>query len=132
LFYKNKETKDVVYLVKSDSKRSIVFEYKEDGVTTGGKILDYTKKEFKKSFVKFKKCAFTEPEDTMKKVILDDYETNKYAYDHNFDEYIDNKAYLDRKEEIEKQTEADRTRMMKELADDYNPNGIKVNDRLEG
>ena len=126
MFYKNKETKQIVLLVKSDSKRTIVFEYDENGVTTGGKILDYNKKEFKKLYVKDKKCSYVEADENMKKVILEDYETNRYAYDHNFDEYIDNKQYLDRQEEIEKQTEADRVRMMKELADDYNVNGISI------
>jgi len=126
LFYKNKETKQIVLLVKSDSKRSIIFEYDKDGVTTGGKILSYNKKEFKKMYIKNKKCTFQKPEENMIKTILTDYETNRYAYDHNFEDYIEEKRYLDRKEEIEKQTEADRRRMLKELADDYNPNGISI------
>jgi len=126
LFYKNKETKDTVYLVKSDSKKSIIFEYDENGTTTGGKILSYTKRDFKKNYVKDKKCTFAAPDENMKQTILQDYETNRYAYDNNFDEYIEDRKYQDRKEEIEKQTEADRRRMLKELADDYNPNGIKV------
>ena len=126
MFYKNKETKQIVFLVKSDSKKSIIFEYDENGVTNGGKILSYTKKEFKKMYIKDKKCTFQEPEENMKLTIIQDYETNRYAYDHNFEEYIEDRKYQDRKEEIEKQTEADRRRMLKELADDYNPNGIKV------
>jgi len=126
LFYKNKETKETVYLVKSDSKKSIIFEYDDDGITTGGKILSYTKRDFKKNYVKDKKCTFAAPDENMKQTILQDYETNRYAYDNNFDEYIEDRKYQDRKEEIEKQTEADRRRMLKELADDYNPNGIKV------
>lgn len=126
MFYKNKETKQVVFLVKSDSKKSIIFEYDENGTTNGGKILNYTKKEFKKRYVKDKKCSFTEPDKYMKDTILTDYETNRYAYDNNFEEYIEERKYQDRKEEIERQTEADRRRMLKELADDYNPNGIKV------
>ena len=122
MFYKNKETKTIVFLVHSDSKRTIVFEYKDDGIANSGIIMDYTKKEFKRKYIKFKKCEFAEPDEDSKKLILDDYETNKYAYDNNFDEYIENKKYLDRQEEIEKQTEADRVRMLKELADDYDPN----------
>lgn len=122
MFYKNKETKKVVFLIHSDSKRTIVFEYNEEGVTDGGIVMDYTKKDFKKNYIKFKKCSFIAPEEEAKKLILDDYETNRYAYDNNFDEYIDNKKYLDRQEEISKQTEADRVRMLKELADDYDPN----------
>jgi hypothetical protein len=126
LFYKNKETKQIVLLVKSDSKKSIIFEYDEKGVTTGGKILSYSKKEFKKMYIKDKKCTFQKPNENMIETILTDYETNRYAYDNNFEEYVENQKYLDRKEEIEKQTEADRRRLLKELADDYNPNGIKV------
>lgn len=122
MFYKNKETKKIVFLVHSDSKRTIVFEYNEEGLTTGGIIMDYTKREFKKNYVKFKKCEFTPPEENAKKLILDDYERNRYAYDNNFDEYIEDKKYKDRQEEIERQTEADRVRMLKELADDYDPN----------
>jgi len=129
LFYKNKETKETVYLVKSDSKKSIIFEYNDDGITTGGKILSYTKRDFKKNYVKDKKCTFAAPDENMKQTILQDYETNRYAYDNNFDEYIEDRKYQDRKEEIEKQTEADRVRMLKTLADDYNPNGITINDK---
>jgi hypothetical protein len=115
-----------VLLVKSDSKKSIIFEYNEKGITTGGKILSQNKQEFKKHYVKFKKCNMKKPDENMIKTILVDYETNRYAYDNNFEEYIEDRKYQDRKEEIEKQTEADRRRMLKELADDYNPNGIKV------
>jgi len=122
MFYKNKETKKIVFLVHSDSRRTIVFEYNEEGLTTGGIIMDYTKREFKKKYIKFKKCSFTPPEENAKKLILDDYERNRYAYDNNFDEYIEDKKYKDRQEEIERQTEADRIRMLKELADDYDPN----------
>jgi hypothetical protein len=131
LFYKNKETKDVVYLVKSDNKRTIVFEYSEEGQTSSGIIMDYNKKEFKKKYVKFKKCEFTEPSEDMKQVILDDYDTNRYAYDNNFEEYVEDRRYQERKEAIEKQTEADRIRMLKELADDYNPNGVSI-EQLKG
>lgn len=125
MFYKNKETKETVYLVKSDSKRSIIFEYKTEE-TSGGKILDYNKKEFKKIYIKNKKCNFTKPEENMIKTILDDYETNRYAYDNHFEEYVESSKYLDRKEDIERQTEADRVRLLKTLADDYKPNGIKI------
>jgi len=126
LFYKNKETKEIVYLVKSDSKKTIIFEYNEDGKTSGGKILSYTKKEFKKKYIKDKKCNFEKPEENMVQTIIQDYETNQYAYDNNFEDYIEDRKYQERKEAIEKQTEADRRRMLKQLADDYNPNGIKV------
>jgi hypothetical protein len=131
LFYKNKETKKIVYLVKSDNKRTIVFEYDENGETSSGIIMDYTKKDFKKNYIKFKKCTFTGPTDDMKELILTDYETNRYAYDNNFEDYIEERKYQDRKEAIEKQTEAQRVRMLKELADDYNPNGISV-EQLKG
>jgi len=128
MFYKNKETKDVVFLVRSDSKRSIIFDYTKEGTTSAGRILEMNKKMFKKQYIKFKKCEFDIPSEDMQKVILDDYDTNRYAYDNNMEEYVEYKKYLDRKEEIEKQTEADRRRLIKELADDYNPNGIKVKD----
>jgi hypothetical protein len=126
LFYKNKETKQVVLVVKSDSKKTIIFEYNNKGITNGGKILDLSKTEFKKHYVKYKKCKFLEPDENMIKTILDDYETNKYAYENNFEEYIEDIKYQERKEAIEKQTEADRIRMLKELADDYNPNGVSI------
>ena len=126
MFYKNKETKEIVYLVKSDSKKTIIFEYDETGKTSGGKILSYTKKDFKKKYIKDKKCTFDEPEENMVLTIIQDYETNQYAYDNNFEDYIEDRKYQERKEAIEKQSEADRRRMLKELADDYNPNGIKV------
>lgn len=126
MFYKNKETKQIVLVVKSDSKKTIIFEYNNEGITTGGKILDMNKSAFKKHFIKNKKCTFARPDENMIKTILNDYETNRYAYDNNFDEYIEERKYQDRKEAIEKQTEADRRRMLKTLADDYDPNGIKV------
>jgi len=126
MFYKNKETKEIVYLVRSDSRRTIVFIYNDEGETSSGTIMDYTKKEFKKNYIKFKKCSFIQPSEDMKELILNDYDTNRYAYDNNFEDYIDNQKYQERQEEIKNQTEAQRVRMMKELADDYNVNGISI------
>jgi len=131
MFYKNKETKEIALVVKSDSKKTIIFEYNEEGITTGGKILDMNKGVFKKHYVKHKKCKFIKPDENMINTILNDYETNKYAYENNFEEYIEDRKYQDRKESIEKQTEADRVRMLKELADDYCPNGVSV-EQLKG
>lgn len=127
MFYKNIETKQVVLLIKSDSKKTILFEYGEDGETTGGRILTFGKKEFKKNHIKFKKCKFQEPNENMKQTILRDYETNEYAYTNHFEEYVEDRRREERIEEIEKQTEADRRRLMKELADDYQPQKPKIN-----
>lgn len=126
MFYKNKETKEIVYLVKSDNKRSIIFEYDDNGQTTSGRIIKKPKREFKKEYIKNKKCIFEKPEDKMVELVIEDYETNRYAYDNNFEDYIEEKKYLDRQEDIKRQTDADRVRLMKELADDYMPTKPKM------
>ena len=116
MFYKNKETKEIVYLVKSDSSKSIVFTYK-DNTSNTGKILDYNKKEFKKHYIKFKKCTFTPPEEGIQQVIINDYIKNKEAYCTDMENYIENKKLEERQKNLERQSEADRVRMLKELAD---------------
>ena len=120
MFYKNKETKETVYLVKSDSKRCIIFDYKDDSQeSSGGRILQMNKKAFKKHYVKNKKSTKTVPDQYSIDTIITDYETNQYAYDHHLEEYVEDRKYQDRIEAIERQTKEEREQLLKELADDY-------------
>ena len=130
MFYKNKETKEVIYVVYSNAKVVISFAYNEEGVTKGGKIHRYSKSRLKKDFLKFKKCQFKEPDEETRNLIIDEYENNTYMWNNDVytEDYLIQQEIKDRKEMIEKQTEAGRKRLLKTLADDYNPNGIKVKD----
>ena len=135
MFFVNKsDREEIVELIYSGSGFCIVIDQIEtlqsDDKNPVGKILKYGKKELKKYFKKIKaehKAVLIEPiNDTMKQQVISTFDTDKVGIMNYTEDYVDNKRYLDRKEEIEKQTEADRVRMLKELADDYNPNGISV------
>jgi hypothetical protein len=137
MFFVNKhDREEVVELIYSGVGFCIVIDQTEtlnnkDGNPVG-KILKYGKKELKKHFKKVKadnKAVKIEPiNDTMKEQTIETFEIDKIGIMEYTEDYVENKKYLDRQEEIAKQTEADRIRMMKELADDYNPNGVKIKD----
>ena len=95
-----------------------------------GKILRHGKKDFKKLFKKIKSdnraVKMKLLTESQKEQVIETFETDKIGILDYSEDYIENQKYLDRQDEIQKQTEAQRVRMMKELADDYMPNGISV------
>lgn len=135
MFFVNKQDRqDVIELIYSGTGFCIVIDQQQTLETADknpqGKILKYGKKELKKYFRKVKpdnKIVQMNPiSDEMKQQVIDTFETDKIGLMLYTEDYIENDKYLSRKEEIEKQTEADRVRLLKTLADDYNPNGISV------
>ncbi len=137
MFFANKSNnEEVIELIYSGTGFCIVIDQKATLESKDrnpvGKVLKYGKKELKKHFRKVKanhKIVLIEAiNDTMKAQVIETFETDKIGIMDYTEDYIEDKKYLDRQEEIAKQSEADRIRMMKELADDYNPNGISVKD----
>lgn len=135
MFFVNKiDREEIIELVYSGQGFCIIVDQKE---TLGhpennptGRILRLGKKDLKRNYKKIKqehKTVLVAPlGEAMKEQIIETFELDKIGILTYTEDYIESKKYLDRKEEIEKQTEADRIRMMKELADDYNPNGITI------
>jgi len=117
MFYKHKKDKHKVFVVHSNNKHTIIFDYDSDGKTQGGRVLQYNKKDFKKHYTKDKKCKFSEPSKDMINVIMEDYKTNNYAYSNNIDEYIEYKKSLDYKEYWENITEEEYKENLKKFAD---------------
>ena len=135
MFFVNKSNKEeIVELIHSGDGFCIVIDQIETLASkdknTVGKILRFSKKELKKKFRKIadghKMVMLLPIDDTMKKQVIDTFNTDQVGILDYTEDYIENQKYLDKQEEIEKQTEGDRVRMLKELADDYNPNGISV------
>lgn len=135
MFFASKHDKDeVVELIHSGAGFCIVIDQQETlnskEKNPVGKILKHGKKELKKHYRKVKAdnkvVLMPETNDTMKAQVIETFEIDKIGILQYTEDYVENSKYLERKEEIEKQTEADRIRMMKELADDYNPNGISI------
>ena len=92
-------------------------------IRTGKKVL---KKNYKKLKLGHRLILINSTTEDQKDKIIETFETDKIGILQYTEEYIDKSKYLDRIEETKNQSEADRRRMMKELADDYNPNGISV------
>lgn len=133
MFFVNKSNKEeIVELIYSGVGFCIVIDQEEslksEDKNPFGKVLRQGKKEFKKKFRKLKqdhKSILIEPiNQTMKEQVIETFNTDKIGIMDYSEDYIENQKNLDRKEEIEKQTEADRVRLLKTLADDYKPNGI--------
>ena len=131
MFFVNKSNnEEVVELIYSGPGFCLVID-QEDTLKAGnpvGRIIRIGKKELKKSYKKLKEThKYVKMEavsEDMKQQTIETFDTDKIGIMSYTEDYVDNKKHLDRMEEIEKQTEADRVRMLKELADDYNPNGI--------
>ena len=133
MFFVNKSNNDeVVELIYSGTGFCLVID-QEDTLKAGnpvGRIVRYGKKELKRNYKKIKadhKYVKMEPIDEDRKAqTIEQFDTDKVGIMTYTEDYVDNQKHLDRMEEIEKQTEADRVRMLKELADDYCINGISV------
>jgi len=129
MFFVNKrDNKDVIELIYNGVGFCIVID-QEMTLESGnpvGRILKYGKKELKKHYKKLKNghksILMPEVSEENKEMIIEEFETDKIGIMQYTEEYIENKKYLDRQEEIKKQTEAERRRMMKQLADDFDPN----------
>lgn len=133
MFFVSKKDKDeIVELVHSGAGFCIVVDQREtiENKNPIGRILKYGKKDLKRNFRKIKenhRSIKVEPlTQEAKKHIIETFENDKIGIMNYTEDYIENNKLLDRQEEIKKQKEADRKRLMKELADDFNPNGIKV------
>jgi hypothetical protein len=131
MFFVNKSNNnEVIELIYSGVGFCIVIDQEEtlnsNDKNPFGKILKYGKKELKKHFRKIKnnhKIVHIQPiSEEMKKHVIDSFEVDKIGLLQYTEDYIENKKQLDRQEEIQKQTEAERRRLMKELADDFDPN----------
>jgi hypothetical protein len=131
MFFVNKSNNnEVIELIYSGVGFCIVIDQEEtlnsNDKNPVGKILKYGKKELKKHFRKIKnnhKIVHIQPiSEEMKKHVIDSFEVDKIGLLQYTEDYIENKKQLDRQEEIQKQTEAERRRLMKELADDFDPN----------
>ena len=128
MFFINKSNnEEVVELIYSGAGFCIVIDQEStletEGLNPVGKVLKYGKKELKKNFRKIKfnhKNVKMEPvNETQKSQVIETFETDKIGIMDYTDDYIENHKFLERQEEIAKQSDADRRRMMKELADDY-------------
>lgn len=137
MFFVNKSNNnEVVELIYSGAGFCIVIDQESTMNSTDknpvGKILKYGKKDLKKNFRKVKynhKIILMSPiNETQKEQVIETFKTDKIGIMDYTEDYVENQKHLDRIEEIEKQTEADRVRMMKSLADDYMPNGITIKD----
>ena len=135
MFFVNKvDREEIVELIYSGTGFCIIVDQRETlnhpGNDPVGRILRFGKKDLKRNYKKIKsehKTVLVEPlSEEMKEEIINTFEVDKIGILNYTEDYVEHKKYLERQEEIAKQSEADRIRMMKELADDYNPNGIKI------
>jgi hypothetical protein len=131
MFFVNKSNNDeVIELIYSGPGFCIVIDQEEslNSENPVGKIIKYGKKELKKHYRKLKnnhKYVKMEPiSEEMKEYIIESFEVDKIGILEYTEDYIENQKFLDRQEEIQKQTEAERRRLMKELADDFDPNKL--------
>lgn len=131
MFYVNKSNQEeVVELIYSETGVVIVID-QVDTLKAGnpvGRIIKKGKKAFKKDYKKASDKVVKMPEtsESEREHIIETFVTDKAGILTYTEDYVENKKYLDRQEEMEKQTEAERVRLMKTLADDYNPNGVSV------
>jgi hypothetical protein len=138
MFLVNKSNnEEVIELIYSGAGFCIVID-QEDSLLAGnpvGRIVRYGKKELKKKFKKIKpehKYVKMKPINEEQKVqTIETFNVDKIGIMTYTEDYIEKNKYLDRREEIAKQTEADRVRLLKELADDYNPNGAQKRSNKE-
>ena len=131
MFFVNKSnSSEVIELISSGAGYCIVIDQEDTLMSENknhcGRIIKTGKKELKKAYKKIKDTSplikMKPIEEELKNVIIDQFNTDKVGILEYSEEYVESKKYLDRQEEISKQSEADRRRMMKQLADDYNPN----------
>jgi len=134
MFFVNKsDNEDVIELIYSGIGFCIVIDQQEtlksESKLPYGRIIKHGKKELKKKYKKLKdnsKYILIDPIDEYRKQeVINTFETDKIGILEYTEDYIENQKLLDKAEEIQKQSEADRIRMLKELADDYCHNGIK-------
>ena len=136
MFYSNKQNnEEVVELIYSEQGVVIVID-QADTIKSNqpvGRIIKKGKKQFKKDFKKAsERYIKMEPiDDERKQEVINTFITDKIGILKYTEDYIETNKKYDRLEEINKQTEAQRIRMMKTLADDYNPNGIVMKDIIK-
>jgi len=128
-FFNKQDSEDVIELISSGSGFCIIIDQKQTlkdkNQNPSGRILRYGKKTLKKKYNRIKnenskKIKFRISEER-KEQILELFNTDKIGLLNYSSDYIERDKLERRKEEIKKQSEADRRRLIKELADDYVP-----------